>query len=241
MRREGHLESLGGLLLHEPRNHGWLAPRPRSLARDANGFGGVICPKCKGPTRVLKTEPIRSGGTARLRRCDRDGRFWTTANEKLDHWLPATATDSAGNGYATAIADSQPLGGRGGLPLVISSNSRVTPEPDRASSKPSDARAMSTRFPEFWALYPRRVARIKAEEIWIKRKLDQHADVIIAAIQLQAPDFLAREPDKVPHAATWLNQERWKDEIDRRPRPVGRPARSDGNIEHLSDWLEATK
>jgi hypothetical protein len=93
------------------------------------------------------------------------------------------------------------------------------------------------RFAEFWAIYPRHVARIKAVEIWIKRELDQHADVIIAAIQLQRPEFMSREPDKIPHAATWLNQERWKDEIDRRPRPVGRPAKSDGNIEVLGEFL----
>jgi len=186
---------------------------------------------------VLKTEPASSGAKLRLRRCDRDGRFWTRSMEKLDHWLPATAIESAGNGSATAIADRMPLGGRGGLPQGISS---VSPVEERASSKPSDARAMKAeppRFAEFWAIYPRHVARAKAVEIWIRNKLDQHADVIIEAIQLQRPEFLSREPDKVPHAGTWLNQERWKDEVDRRPRPVGRPAKSDGNVGELGDWL----
>jgi len=189
----------------------------------------VNCPMCKGPTTVLKTEPTVSGGKARLRRCERDGRFWTRSTEKFDHWLPATAIADSGNGAPTAIADNSQLGGRGGLPQGIS------PLPSKLSG--ARTRVEPTRFAEFWAVYPRRVARKLALKIWINEELDQHADVIIAAIQLQSPEFLTREPDKIPHAATWLNQERWKDEVDRRPRPVGRPAKSDGNVGELGDWL----
>ena len=187
------------------------------------------CPKCQGPTIVIKTEPTSTGAKLRLRRCDRDGRFWTRSIEKLDHWLPATAIESAGNGIPTANAVRSPLGGMGGLP------SGVRSLPSKQSGAP--ARVEPLRFAEFWSAYPRHVARAAAVEMWIKRKLDQHADVIIDAIQLQRPEFMTREPDKVPHAATWLNQERWKDEIDRRPRPVGRPAKSDGNIAELGDFL----
>lgn len=179
-----------------------------------------MCPKCQGVTTVVKTEPMSTGGKARLRRCERDGRFWTHSLEKLDHWLPATAIDDSGNGSATAIAVGSQLpatlGDRGGLDQGLKS------VPLKQSG--GRARVEPPRFAEFWAVYPRRVARIKAVEAWIKRELDQHADLIIAAIGLQAPEFLTREPDKIPHAATWLNQERWKDEVDRRPRPVGRPA-----------------
>jgi hypothetical protein len=72
--------------------------------------------------------------------------------------------------------------------------------------------------------------------MWISRELDHSADLIISAIRDQAIEFRLRDPDKVPHAATWLNGERWKDEVDRRPRPVGRPARHDGNLDDLLDW-----
>lgn len=184
------------------------------------------CPTCSGPTVVIKTEPTAAGGTARLRRCARDGRFWTRAFEKLDHWLPATAIADSGNGNRRQIADRSPLGGLGGSDLFPSDLSDRIRKNPAASQPPNQTRPRvePPRFAEFWSLYPRKVARAAALKNWIKQKLDQQADLIIAAIQLQAPDFLARETDKIPHAATWLNQERWKDEIDRRPRLVGRPA-----------------
>lgn len=186
---------------------------------------------------MLKTEPTKAGGIARLRRCDVDGRFWTsTPPEKLDQWLPATATDSAGNGDSRQAADRQTLGGLGGSPSALVDLSVL---PGSASSKPSGARALKAeppRFGEFWVEYPRKVARAAALKMWISRQLDHSADLIIAAIRDQAIEFRLREPDKVPHAATWLNGERWKDEVDRRPRPVGRPARHDGNLDDLLDW-----
>lgn len=203
----------------------------------------MTCPQCGARTEVVKTEPTMSGGKARLRRCSSHGRFWTRSVEKFDHWLPATAIADRGNGSATAIAVISPLEGEGGgLPLAPLSLSLVSS--DQGSSNPESvvnpnrARAREDlRFGEFWELYPRRVGRKDSHRIWVTQKLDQHADLIIAAIQLQREEFLTREPDKVPHPKTWLNGERWKDEVDRNPRPRGRPAKSDGNIDELRDWL----
>lgn len=205
----------------------------------------MTCPQCGARTEVVKTEPTISGGKARLRRCSSHGRFWTRSVEKFDHWLPATANADRGNGSATANAVISPLEGEGGgLPPVSSSLSLVSSDPEVSRNQesvvnPNRACAREGgRFGEFWTLYPRKVARKAALRNWIKSKLDQHADVIIAAIQLQRDEFMRREVDKVPHAATWLNGERWKDEVDRNPRRPGRPARSEGNVEVLGDLLE---
>lgn len=68
------------------------------------------------------------------------------------------------------------------------------------------------RFNEFWAAYPRKVGKAAAFEAW--RKYDHEAQ---ECARLAAPRFAAdmaaeeRPPDKIPHAATWLNQQRFTD------------------------------
>ena len=213
------------------------------------------CPRCNARPSVIKTEPTKDPGKARLLECSQHGRFWS--REKLDHWVPATAGQRLGNGHTTAIAVGEqlpagfaPIRGVGGvLPGVLSVSS-----PDQESgyleaiSVDSPNRARARRgskapagFERFWAMYPRKKARKKALGYWITAKLEQDADPIIRALQLQLPEFqetMARDPSKVPHPSTWLNGERWKDEIDRRPRLAGRPPRSAGNVGNLEDWLK---
>jgi uncharacterized protein YdaU (DUF1376 family) len=68
------------------------------------------------------------------------------------------------------------------------------------------------RFDIFWKQYPRKVARPNAIKAWLKIKPD---DVVLkkmldAINQQQLP---SKEIQFVPHPATWLNAQRWEDEI----------------------------
>ena len=73
------------------------------------------------------------------------------------------------------------------------------------------------RFPEFWQRYPRKVAVAKAREKWGVAVGKDTPAAILAGLELQRPEMLARiaakETNWVPHAATWLHNERWKDEV----------------------------
>lgn len=74
-------------------------------------------------------------------------------------------------------------------------------------------------FDDFWATYPRKVAKKDAEKMW--RRLN-------AAQQQKAVDCLpthiriwnaeGRDKSVIPHAATWLNGERFEDELEM-PKP----------------------
>jgi uncharacterized protein YdaU (DUF1376 family) len=68
------------------------------------------------------------------------------------------------------------------------------------------------RFDIFWKQYPRKVAKPNALKSWLKIKPD---DVVLkkmlAAINHQG--LSGREIQFVPHPATWLNAQRWEDEI----------------------------
>jgi len=75
------------------------------------------------------------------------------------------------------------------------------------------------RFEEFWQVYPRHVSKSNARKAWVKiiskRWVYDVQDYIIAAVKNQKESnlHLKREEQFIPHAATWLNGERWLDEV----------------------------
>ena len=88
---------------------------------------------------------------------------------------------------------------------------------EQSLSSTADAADTSDTFDEFWSLYPRKVAKGAAVKAWktATRKADPHA--IMAALKAQTPKLTAKGPDFCPHAATWLNAERWTDETATEP------------------------
>ncbi len=65
-------------------------------------------------------------------------------------------------------------------------------------------------FTEFWNLYPRKVAKKEAEKAWNKLDQDRRQKAIEA---LPAHCKRWDDPQYIPHAATWLNGERFEDEL----------------------------
>lgn len=74
---------------------------------------------------------------------------------------------------------------------------------------------ISPAFNDFWAVYPKRVARKDAWKAW--EKLDPSpalVETIMAALawQTRQADWLRDGGKFVPYPATWLRAERWDDE-----------------------------
>lgn len=68
-------------------------------------------------------------------------------------------------------------------------------------------------FDRFWDRWPKKVAKVPAIKAWIKiGPDDQLVKMIHLALDWQIDVFAQRDPDKVPHPATWLNKRRWEDE-----------------------------
>lgn len=81
-------------------------------------------------------------------------------------------------------------------------------------------------FSEFWAAYWLRKGRKKAHEAFMRAVTSESifADVM-AGLRTQLPEMQSREARYRPHAATWLNGERWSDEAapaKAEPEPVYR-------------------
>lgn len=95
--------------------------------------------------------------------------------------------------------------------------------------KETDLVATATRFPEFWSTYPRHENAKRSAEIWKRKRLDAKADVIIADVARRKTQHRPWLDGFIPHATTYLNGERWNDEIDRSP-PKGQRAEQDNQF-----------
>lgn len=76
-------------------------------------------------------------------------------------------------------------------------------------------------FDRFWALYPKKVGKLPAWQLWERMQPSATlTETILAAVARQARSkaWLKDDGEFVPHAKTWLFQQRWTDEL---PTPAG--------------------
>ena len=70
-------------------------------------------------------------------------------------------------------------------------------------------------FKRFWDLYPRKTNKKKAKDIFFKKCNDEIIlQKMISAIVEQNKTEQWQNIKYIPHATTWLNGERWEDEIN---------------------------
>ena len=68
-------------------------------------------------------------------------------------------------------------------------------------------------FNEIWDLYPRKVGKGAARNA-LKAAFKKHDEADIrVAIYDYVKTLDGQDPKYIPHLATWLNQERWADEV----------------------------
>ena len=69
-------------------------------------------------------------------------------------------------------------------------------------------------FEYFWSMYPRKVGKAKAWDAFYNAIGLVNKDLIYNAVEQFADSVKNKEPKFIPHASTWLNQERWLDDIE---------------------------
>jgi hypothetical protein len=70
-------------------------------------------------------------------------------------------------------------------------------------------------FDQFWQAYPKKVAKKPAEKAW--NRISHHRQHI-ALRDIELGRYNGTEKPYIPNAATYLNQERWEDEIIEQPK-----------------------
>ena len=73
-------------------------------------------------------------------------------------------------------------------------------------------KAPPDHFDEFWQAYPRKIGKGAARKAYARALRITDHDTIMGALSDQRPAMEAKESKFIPHASTWLNQERWEDE-----------------------------
>lgn len=68
-------------------------------------------------------------------------------------------------------------------------------------------------FDTFWLLYPRKVARKAARVAWQRLSPDDCVAAIVGLVGWRRVWIAKGELEYVPHPASWLNGERWTDEL----------------------------
>lgn len=88
--------------------------------------------------------------------------------------------------------------------------------PDETQQEAPKPSALERRFGEFWAAYPKKAAKGAALKTWKRLKPSQElTDKMIAAIETQkrSEQWTLEGGRFIPNPATWLNGERWEDEL----------------------------
>lgn len=84
-------------------------------------------------------------------------------------------------------------------------------------------------FKRFWSVYPRHTNKKKAFDVFVKKCTDE---TVLQKILSAVVDYKETEQWQnerfIPHASTWLNGERWEDEIN--------PA-SKSNLNDDNEWM----
>lgn len=89
---------------------------------------------------------------------------------------------------------------------------------EEPNKPPISPKGGSVRFDDFWNVYPIHEAKKTCLQKWKRLGLDEIADEIIAKIDLQKLNDRKWIAGFAPNPLTYINQERWNDELDMRPR-----------------------
>lgn len=117
-----------------------------------------------------------------------------------------------------------------------------SPETENEKHHDAGARNGTSRAPElvaqqevwfktWWEGYWHKRAKKQARDAFRKHvKTEERFQVVMAAMRAQRPEMFEREPFRRPYASTWLNGERWEDELQ--PVTVGH---SESSVQYLTE------
>jgi hypothetical protein len=73
---------------------------------------------------------------------------------------------------------------------------------------------ISTKFDQFWEIYPRKVGKGKARQAFEKALEKTDIDTILAGVEAYVYHEGYNDMEFIAHPTSWLNGERWDDEYE---------------------------
>ena len=72
----------------------------------------------------------------------------------------------------------------------------------------------TSNFEIFWKAYPKKIGKAPALKVWLKLKSDDALITnILSALEIQKKTAQWQDQQYIPYPTTWLNQQRWNDEV----------------------------
>ena len=98
-------------------------------------------------------------------------------------------------------------------------------------------------FERFWSAYPRKVGKGYAHTCFLRAIKKTTVDIILAAVECQQawPQWSKDGGRFIPNPSTWLNQERWNDEVSRVRAGTDLPSKTRRNVEAAVAFTAAKK
>jgi len=182
------LRVLGALGYHTDRN-GWCNPGVTTMAN----LTGVT------PGTVSKSLTVlESLGIIEVTRNKRRGNRYRVLYERDDDLLADVPTGTSE--VPTGTADVPPAG---------TSDVPAMEEQEREQEREKE---YVDDFAKWWALYPRKVSVAHAKKAYLKiRRKGVKAQELLDGLTAALPGWRGKDQKYIPHGATWLNGERWKD------------------------------
>ena len=139
-----------------------------------------------------------------LTRHQKPDKRWWQACEK-----PGCTKPDANPQHETRSGHTGARGGKSGPRADVSGVDGDVSRSDTRAPAAADA-----EFDTFWAAYPRKDAKANAKKAHAKALKKASASAIMAGLARHLPKWAAGDAKFIPHAATWLNGERWDDVVD---------------------------
>lgn len=132
-----------------------------------------------------------------------------TDESKIDGWyvkVRYAMNSTLGKFHTTEI----PQGGNSAdkYPLMVNEIPFNGKQIQERSNHKKELKGKSDDFDAFYIAYPRKVSKANARKAWVKN--DCKLSEILPALENHKKGW--KDPQYIPHPATWLNQRRWEDE-----------------------------
>lgn len=162
---------------------------------------------------------IEAGLLGTTRRCRDDHKYST--------YLYQLNLSSSGNGVPLGQEKPSSAG-----PAEV--EFRAEPSVKNRKKEPSvSSSSVDDGFAEFWAIYPRKVGKGAAIKAWKMAIKVAPPNEILDGCKQYAGLRQQEDPRYTAHPATWLNQQRWTDEIPSSPEQKPMLSRREENIAAL--------
>lgn len=137
-------------------------------------------------------------------------------------------------GIATAIGGYRPADTQGIAP-AIHKNKKFNKKNINKSFCASDNAQVTdaqSHFDQFWSIYPKKKDKKRSLKIWIRDGLDSKLELILINLKNQVQfECQWKEKQYIPDPSTYLNGERWNDEITKeQPKIAHAQAQSQQNV-----------